>query len=55
MDRRKTSGTAEIALFAAINLGDGVPMTLEELKLREYVLRFDQPIYNRTHVEVYRQ
>ena len=55
MDCRKTSGAAEIALFAAINLGDGVPMTLEEVKLREYVLRFYQPISNRTHVEVYRQ
>ena len=51
----KTSGIAEIALFAAINLEIGVPVTLEEVKLREYVLRFDQPISNKTYLQVYRK
>ena len=55
IDGCKTSGTAEVTLFAAINLENGVPLTLEEVKLREYVIRFDQPISNQTHLQVYRQ
>ena len=55
IDYGKTSGIAEITLFAAINLDNGVPVTLEEVKIREYVLRFDQPISNKTYLQVYRQ
>ena len=52
IDYGKTSGIAEITLFAAINLDNGVPVTLEEVKLREYVLRFDQPISNKAYLQV---
>lgn len=54
-DGFNTSGIAEIALFAAINLESGVPVTLEEVELREYVLQFDQPISNKSYLQVYRQ
>ena len=54
-DSFNTSGIAEIALFAAINLESGVPATLEEVQLREYVLRLDQPISNKSCLQVYRQ
>ena len=54
-NRHQTSGTAEVALFAAIDVENGVPITLQEVTLREYVLRFDQPISGTTHLKVYQQ
>ena len=51
----QTSGTAEVALFAAIDVEDGLPITLQEVRLREYVLRFDQPISGMTYLRIYHQ
>ena len=43
--------TADIALFVALNVEEGVPIAVEEVKLRDYVLQFNQPISNTVSIQ----
>ena len=45
------SETADIALFAALDVEEGVPVAIQEVKLREYVLRFNQPMSNTVRIQ----
>ncbi len=45
------SETADIALFAALDIEEGVPVAIQEVKLREYVLRFNQPVSDTVRVQ----
>ena len=45
------SEIADIALFAALDFEEGVPVAIQEVKLREYVLWFNQPMSNTVRIQ----
>ena len=51
VESSQTSETAEIALFAALDVEEGVPIAVEEVKLRGYDLWFSQPISNTVRLQ----